>query len=136
MEPEAAVEQTKWFYLEGDTPRGPFTVDEMRAFLAAGLISRTTCICRDGDASWITIQETSEFTRGSRKSKKKLVLAIALIVVLLTSGGFVFQSHWAFSHRRPPVQAAPIQLAPGLATDERIFPLDLLRAPTSSFRVI
>ena len=43
-----------YFYASGETAEGPFTADEIREFLDAGIITADTPVAREGESEWGT----------------------------------------------------------------------------------
>lgn len=44
--------ENEWFYLDGNTRKGPLTADKMRSMLAEGAIPKNCDVWRSGMADW------------------------------------------------------------------------------------
>src|SRR4051812_31034239 len=52
----------KWFYAENGEQRGPCSVDELRAALNNGRLTRETLVWREGMAGWLPYHEAMRAT--------------------------------------------------------------------------
>lgn len=47
-----------WYYIENNESKGPFSVDEMKDFLARGILNGNSFVWRDGMLEWVHLKDT------------------------------------------------------------------------------
>ncbi len=57
---QSPEERAVFYYAENGISRGPFTLTEMRAFLADGMFDSETFIFREGGTDWLTVRDFPE----------------------------------------------------------------------------